>query len=205
MKTLLLMLATTLFVHAAFADDFQSTVDKALAAGEPAAIVKALEKEVYRSNLVAAQQLGFMYRDDKQVAQDRAAAREWLEIAATKDWKRGRYKRGLQDAQYALGVMLRDGIGGSADAKKAASWFEQAAEQGNVDAKVALAEMYLHGDGIRQNIKQAYIWASIAADQLSNAALKKVEAIRDAAKQQLEPAQLHEAQQLISDWAPKSI
>ena len=111
MKTLLVALATLLFSLNASADEYQAAADKALAAGEPAAILKALEKEIYRSNLIAARHLGFLYRDGKHVNQDYVKARKWLEVAATHDWKRFKHKRGLADAQYALGMMLRDGVG----------------------------------------------------------------------------------------------
>lgn len=205
MKTLLVALATLLLSLGASADEFKTAADKALAAGEPAAILKALEKEIYRGNIVAAQHLGFLYRDGKHVKQDYALARKWLEVGATHDWKRLKHKRGLAEAQYALGIMLRDGVGGSPDIKLAAKWLHQAAEQGEAQAQVTLAQLHLDGKGIKQDIEQAFVWASIAANWLTEAAKKEAEHIRDLAQKQLNPRQLENAEKLVSTWTAKTL
>jgi len=205
MKTILVALATFLLSLSAAAEDYQIAVNKALAAGDTAAIVKALEKEIFRGNIVAAQHLGLLYRDGKQVKQDYALARKWLEVAATYDWKRMKHKRGLADAQYALGMMLRDGVGASPDIKQAAHWLNQAADQGDAQAQLTLAKLHMDGKGIKQDIEQAFVWASIAANWLTEAAKTEAELLRDLAQKQLNAKQLEKAEKLVSAWTPRTL
>ncbi len=205
MKTIVAAFVALVLAHGAHANDFQAATTKALAAGDAAAVVTALEKETYRGNIVAAQHLGLMYRDGRLVAQDHAKARVWLGTAAAPNWKRAWHKSGMPDAQYALGIMLRDGIGGNTDAKAAATWLERAAVQGDGQAQLALATMQLKGSGIKQNIERAFIWASIAAKWLTEAAQKEAEHIRELAQKQLGPQQLEKAEKVVSNWTPKTL
>ncbi|KPK17981.1 MAG: sel1 repeat family protein [Betaproteobacteria bacterium] len=177
---------------------------KALAAGEPAAVVKALEKKVDAGNVVAALELGLIYRDGKGVAQDYAKARRFLKIAATPAEIRLWYKYGVAEAQCALAVMLRDGIGGKANASAAVPWFESAAQQGRLPAQQALPQMYFNGTGIKRDPERAFMWSSIAAASASGAAQKEMEQIRDLAQKQLEPKQLARAGNLVKNWKPKT-
>jgi len=184
--------------------DYEETTTKALAAGEPAAVVKALERQIYRGNLVAARQLGLMYRDGKGVVRDYARARKLLKTAAEAHEIRIAYRFGIAEAQYELAVMLRDGIGGKADASAAVSWLEQAAEQGNVQAQLALARMYIDGAGTKRNSERAFVWSSIAATLSADAVQKEAERTRDLAQRQLEPGQLTRARNLIKNWKPRT-
>lgn len=197
------ILALSVHAHAA-QNDFEQATAKALAAGEPAAVVKALDKETYRGNLIAAQTLGLMYRDGKLVPQDQAQARKWLKVAAKPDLTRIWYRRGVAESQYALAVLLRDGLGGKPDPADAAYWFEQAAEQGEGQAQLALAKMQAKGAGIKQNSEGAYVWSSIAARTLTEAEQKEAEQIRDVARKQLPPERLKKADDLAGNWTPKS-
>ncbi len=203
MKHVIAVSAAFLIACSAFANDLPDTTTKALAAGEPAAVIKALDKEIYRGNIVAAQALGFIYRDGKLVAQDYAKARKWLKVAAQPDRIRIWYKRGLADAQLALGLLLRDGLGGKPDASAAASWFELAAEQGEAQAQLALAQLQLKGVSIKPNPERAYIWSSLAARTLTEAAQKDAEQVREAARHKLAPPQVKSADEFVENWAPK--
>jgi len=207
MKFLIAILAAVAIMHNASAaeNDFRQTADKALALGDPAAVVKALEKEAYRGNLVAAQELGLLYRDGRIVAQDGARARKYLKIAAEENGTRLWYRRGISDAQYALAVMLRDGVGGKPDASAARDWFEQAAEQGHGPAQLALARMYAQGAGIARDNERAFFWASVAATLLAESVQKEAEQIRDQSRSQLQPQQVAKATNLIGAWKPKTI
>lgn len=206
MKSAIAAVALLILSHHTFAasNDFQATTNKALAAGDPIAVVKALNKEIYRGNIIAAQQLGLMYRDGKVVSQDLAMARKWLKVAAKPDLIRTWYRRGIPEAQYSLALLLRDGLGGKADAADAASWFEHAAEQGEAQAQLALAQMQIKGMGIKQNPEGAYLWSSIAARTLTEADLKEAEQIRDQSRKQLATEQLKKADELAGTWTPKS-
>lgn len=65
-------------------------------------------------------------------------------------------KSGLAEAQYEIGLMCRDGIGGEKKPKEAERWFNDAAKQGNSRAAYQLGLMYFHGQGeVSQNNHKA--------------------------------------------------
>lgn len=202
MRILLTLLASLLLSNSAFAAEnfLEDMTAKALAAGDSKAIVKALKREVGSGNVVAAMELGLMYRDGKGVAVDYGQARKYLTRAAETDLVRLWYKLGLPKAQYALAVMLRDGVGGKADAPAAAFWFEQAAELGHVHSQRMLAQMYFNGAGVKRNPERAFFWSSIAARSLDAAEKREMEQIHDAAQKQLEPKQLARATHSVETW-----
>lgn len=173
---------------------------KALARGDSAAVVKELKQEVSCGNVVAAMELGLMYRDGKGVAVDHVQARKYLSRAAETNLIRLWYKLGLPAAQYALAVMLRDGVGGKADATAAALWFEEAAELGHVESQRVLARMYVKGAGVTPDPERAFIWSSIAARSLDATEKQEMEQIRDAAQKQLEPKRLARATHSVEIW-----
>lgn len=201
--TLVAALVLSLSAHAAEKFLEQHTA-RALAAGNPAAIVDALEREVSRNNVIAALELGRMYRDGKGVAVDYAKARRFLKFAAQTDLMRLWYKLGVADAQYALGVMLRDGVGGKADPQGAAAWFEEAAELNHVQAQRALAQLYFRSTGARHDPERAFIWSSIAARSLETAEKEEMEQIRNLSQKELKPQQLARAGSAIGAWKPKA-
>jgi TPR repeat protein len=206
MRIVVAALASLALAHGAYAAEnvLLEDTNKALAAGNPAAVLMHLEKLIGRGNIVAAQRLGLMYRDGKGVPQDYGKARKLLKIASEPDLIRIWYKRGVPDAQYALAVMFRDGIGGKADASRAEFWFNEAAEQGRPQAQLALARMYFKGEGIKRDPERAFFWSSIAAASLTEPAQKEAVAIRDEAQKQLAPTQLAGAGKLISSWKPRT-
>lgn len=197
--TLILVALLSTSVHAAeqFLEDMTA---KALAAGDSAAVVKALKREVSSGNVIAAMELGFMYRDGKGVAADYGQARHYLTRAAETNLVRLWYKLGVPKAQYALAVMYRDGVGGKADGAAAASWFEEAAELGHVDSQRMLAQLYSRGTGVKSDPERAFIWSSIAARALDAEQKQEMEQIRDAAQKQLEPKRLARATHSVETW-----
>jgi len=197
--------AAVLSYHAYAAENvLQEYAAKALEAGDPAAVVMALKKEVGRGNVIAAQQLGLMYRDGNRVAKDAVQARKYLRRAAESDPIRYYYKLGLPESQHALAEMLRDGVGGRADAAAAISWFEEAAEQGYAQAQLAAANMYMKGAGIGKSAERAFFWSSLAAHRLTDTAQKEAEQLRDLAQKEIEPAQLTKSKFLVDDWKPRA-
>jgi TPR repeat protein len=200
--TLLAALALASSAHAAekFLEEHTA---HALAAGDPAAIVHALEREVSRNNVIAALEFGRMYRDGKVVAADYAKARRFLKLAARTGLVRLWYKLGVPEAQYALAVMLRDGVGGKADASSASAWFEEAAELNHVQSQRALARMYFKGAGVRRDPERAFVWSSIAARSLEAAEKEEMERIHDALQKELKPQQLARARHMMSAWKPR--
>lgn len=204
MRTLVAAFAALMLSHSVHANELQIAASKALAAGEPAAVMKAMDKEIYRGNIAAAYQLGLIYHEGKLVTRDDAKARKFLKMAAERSDIRLWFKLGIADAQYALGTMLRDGHGSKPDPAAAASWFEMAAQQGHTQAQLALAQIDFKTAGGKPNPERAFIWSSIAEKSLSDAAQKEAEQIRDAARKQLEPKRLASAEALISTWTPRT-
>jgi uncharacterized protein len=205
MKKSLILLVALLAIGAARADDFQDKVDEALALADNVAAIKMLESESFRGNLKAALQLGILYRAGERVRKDIVQAIRWLEEAANVNWMRYRFKLGLDEAQYVLGMIQLKGESGAPEPEEAAEWFEQSANQGNSRAQAELADLYLSGRGVPRDPEQAWIWAQIAADYLTGDELKRVEAVRSAAAKQLSPEQLAKAKAFVDQWYPRSI
>ena len=205
MRTVIALLAALVLAHSAHAADkfLEEHTARALAAGNPADVVRALEVEVSRGNVIAALELGLMYRDGKGVAADHVQARKYLTRAAETDLIRLWYKLGLPAAQYNLAVMLRDGVGGKADATAAAFWFEEAAELGHVESQRVLARMYVKGAGVTPDPERAFFWSSIAAKSLDATEKMEMEQIRDTAQKQLEPRRLARATHSVETWKRK--
>jgi TPR repeat protein len=73
-------------------------------------------------------------------------------------------QRGNDGSQVLLAVMYLNGDGGYAkDDKRAAYWFEQAAQQGNGYAQKMLGDLYAQGRGVPQNLKLTADWREKAA------------------------------------------
>ena len=58
-------------------------------------------------------------------------------------------------AQYRLGVLLRDGLGGEKNLTAAADWFARASAQKHLAAMTDLAVMYQTGEGVEQDTRRA--------------------------------------------------
>jgi hypothetical protein len=74
-------------------------------------------------------------------------------------------ERGNAKAQYMLGGMYSEGLGGVQDLKKAVKWYRLAAEQGDAKAQHQLGVVYHFGRGVPQDHKEAVKWSKIAAEQ----------------------------------------
>ncbi len=80
-------------------------------------------------------------------------------------WARKSAEQGNVLAQYALGLMYRDGVGVARDPAQAFAWFHKAADQGNADAQLNTAAMYANGIGVAKDDAQANVWYRKAAEQ----------------------------------------
>jgi uncharacterized protein len=74
-------------------------------------------------------------------------------------------EQGDPNAQYTLGVMLREGIGVERNYQEAMNWSQRAAEQGYADAQSDIGAMYATGLGVKQDYEEAVKWYRRAADQ----------------------------------------
>lgn len=68
-------------------------------------------------------------------------------------------------AQFELGRRLTLGDGVSVDMKKAADWFEKAANQSMPQAQYSLANLYEKGHGVKKDLMVARLWYERAAQQ----------------------------------------
>jgi localization factor PodJL len=66
-------------------------------------------------------------------------------------------------AQFELGRRLTLGEGVSVDMKKAAEWFEKAADQSMPQAQYSLANLYEKGHGVKKDLMVARLWYERAA------------------------------------------
>ena len=78
-----------------------------------------------------------------------------------------------------------------------ASWFRQAAEEGNVIAQNEVGIMYAKGEGLPQDYVQAHMWFSLSAAQDGDTNNREIIAAK------MTPAQIAEAQKLAREWKPK--
>lgn len=76
---------------------------------------------------------------------------------------RDKARAGDADAQFAMGVRHRDGIGVEPSYANAAEWFDLAAQQGHVPAQLGLGIMYRQGLGRPRDMDLAKLWLHAAA------------------------------------------
>jgi TPR repeat protein len=110
------------------------------------------------------------YQDEEGIRDDAQALR-WLSLAAS-------YQS--VEAQYRLGVMLRDGRGINKDPVVAREWFEQAASHGYEPAYFETARLYFNapanpetGLWHENDLAKAYMWLSATLQRTENAEQRK--------------------------------
>lgn len=102
-------------------------------------------------------------------------------------------------AQTALAGLYRSGEGVPKDPGEAARLYRLAAEQGNDDAQLNLGRLYADGIGVPRDPVEAYVWLSLAAEQGRRWAKQR----RDRIGNELRPAQMAEAEQLLEERRPR--
>ena len=112
------------------------------------------ERDAANGDTEAMARLGWLYRDGKGVAQDRAKAQVWYEKAAA---------AGNTDAMVALGVMFQNGLLGPRDFAKARAWFDRAASAGNASAMNWIGWNYENSLGVARDFAEARQWYEKAA------------------------------------------
>lgn len=126
--------------------------------------------------------LGMMQLQGDGIPQDRISALAWLEKAAARDHAGALYNLGIAalqggsvsdfkraadllrraaglgdaDAQYALGLMYREGQGVAVDAAQGAQWLASAAGLRHVPAMVEFAIALFNGNGIEKDEAAAF-------------------------------------------------
>lgn len=106
-----------------------------------------------RGNLEAQVNIAITYFNNKNYAE----SVKWFTKAA---------ESGNATAQYNLGNMYSDGVGGlTKDPIEAVKWYGKAAEQGYGFAQNNLGIAYENGQGVKQDYAEAIKWFTKAADQ----------------------------------------
>ena len=82
----------------------------------------------------------------------RAAAKEWMPLAANGDAK----------AQTNLGILYFNGKGVLKDYKKAVEMLKSAAKKGEAEAQFILGKIYIEGDGVTKSLRTAKTWVQRA-------------------------------------------
>jgi TPR repeat protein/tRNA A-37 threonylcarbamoyl transferase component Bud32 len=103
---------------------------------------------------VAMHRLGVAYSEGWGVAQNHAAAAQWFQNAA---------QREFAPSMRQLGVLYRDGKGVAQSDTQALTWFTKAAGKGNRQAMTALGFMVLNGRGTARDERVAMDWFTQAA------------------------------------------
>lgn len=104
----------------------------------------------------ASLELGDIYREGEQVAQDWTTAFRWYHLGAT---------QGDAKAQNNLGTMYQNGLGCEPDPTLAVHWYRQSAQQGDAVAQFNLGKRFQVGDGVDIDLAEAAHWYSLAAKQ----------------------------------------
>jgi TPR repeat protein len=140
-----------------------------------------------RGHVLAQYNLAEMYSNGYgDLPQDYSEAERWLSLAAAQN---------LVHAQFKLGWMYFQGLGGRIDYAKAAMWFKLAAKKGHASAQNNLAIMFEAGWGVPQDDVKAHLWFDLAAlNGAPNAA-----AIRNSIAKSMIPQQIAIAQKMARE------
>ena len=105
-------------------------------------------------------------------------------------------KKGNAEAQTYVGVMFQYGQGTRQDAREAARWYTQAAEQDYLQAQINLGALYATGTGVPRNLTEALKWFTIAAQRPGTVA----EQNRLLAKRTMTKKQVAEGERRAAQW-----
>jgi TPR repeat protein len=183
----------TLAATLALAMPAQAGFDEAVAAynsGNYQAAYAEFRALAEEGSASAMNNLGLMYATGKGVRQSYNQARQWYRKAAA---------LAHAGAMNNLGVMAELGQGMKRDYAEAQKWYHFAAERGLADAQFNLAALCENGRGGPKDLKQAYIWYSLAAARGDADAAKA----RTRLARSMSPAQITDADALVSAWKPQ--
>lgn len=159
-----LIIAALCMMRPVYADDVQSTYNRAMAYyhgnGDIAKDLQVAHRLFLKAeslgSIDAQFNLGVMYDNGQGIQKNSPEALKWYEKAANS---------GHAKAQYNLGAMLYEGYGTSKDVKQGLKWLLKAAEQGEVKAQYKLGCVLLENKGVEQDLPAALHWLQKAADQ----------------------------------------
>ena len=107
-------------------------------------------------------------------------------------------------AQHNLGLKYHTGEGVPQDDKEAARLYRLAADQGLAVAQSMLSFMYAAGRGVPQDDTLAHMWCNLAASNSTGDVKDSADRNRDQVAKEMSPEDITEAQQMATEWKPKS-
>ena len=111
----------------------------------------------------------------------------WFEFVAS---------NGNREGMRGAGLIHERGVGLDQDLEKAAAWYAQAAERGDVEAQFLLGRLlvlgYANGD-----MAMGYHWFTVAALSGHEGAIE----FRDIMRQKMTEAQIQNAEDLTAEWS----
>jgi TPR repeat protein len=119
--------------------------------------IEDLRISAEKGDLEAQVNLGIAYAKGEGIPKDEVEAVRWIRRAAEK---------GFAKAQFILGAVYFEGLGGvPKNYVQAVKWIRKAAEQGFADAQFELGEAYAKGGGVSKDYVEAVKWYRQAAEQ----------------------------------------
>ena len=106
------------------------------------------------------------------------------------------------EAQYRLGLMHLDGIGGDKSITQAARWLKLAAQKGHPYAQAEFGRLLFDGTEIRGNPVRGLMWLMIA--QNSHAGDTRIQSLHNGAVAQSDEQQKSSAMNMAKDWFERS-
>lgn len=120
--------------------------------------IKKLTKEAYSGCTKSQVKLGLLYYKLETSLTDHSRARFWFAKAGIQG-----SRQDCREAQFLLAKMLRNGEGGSKDAKSALILLEHIGVSDDYSAQYTLGLMFENGEGGEQDYAQAIKWFAKAA------------------------------------------
>jgi len=108
---------------------------------------------------------------------------------------------GDPEAQFRLGEMYLEGLGGERNERQAARWFKLAAEKGHAGAQAQLGQLLVKGVGLARNAARGLMWLSLARQ--AEADDPTIQALHDEAFAAASETERQTALSLAETWLAK--
>jgi uncharacterized protein len=136
---------------------------KKISPAQESAGIAVLQKQAETGDAAAQLAMANYYLFDVPTGRDLKQARFWIEKSAT---------GGNSVAQRRMGVMMRDGNGGTKDIKAAYDWFRKSAAQGDSHALALTGGALATGTGASENALRGYQLLTLAIMKGDKAAME---------------------------------
>ena len=166
----ILILTTILFeAELAKANDYERAYE-ALAAEDYKTAVYYLSFFASNGDARSQYNIGIIYRDGLGVEKNSSAALAWFLLAAEQ-------KHLL--ANYAVGLLLRDGPVDVQQPERAVYYLKEAGFLGHALAPLEIGNMYFSGNHVQKDRALAFVWWSLSAERNAPGAQANIAALTD--------------------------